>query len=195
VVIIEWFRYTRLLEMREADPQAILPQLPEDIPTVMVDIETKVFCETSDASPMQAHILYNANTLFKISEAWCCQYKPLPNKCTKLTGWITAGTDICATENTCTKCYNAATANQLIASYCVKGLKAGGYVRYIQPFYPNNQAPQRKLTSRVGDTSTTSGSLTPLTSTLTTRDRDRVVKRGVTAYGYMGKRDHLICGA
>jgi hypothetical protein len=126
--------YTRLLEMREADPQAILPQLPEDIPTVMVDIETKVICETSDASPMQAHILYNANTLFKISEAWCCQYKPLPNKCTKLTGWITAGTDICATENTCTKCYNAATANQLIASYCVKGLKAGGYVRYVQPF-------------------------------------------------------------
>jgi hypothetical protein len=32
--------------MRGVDPQAIHPQLPEEISTVMVDVETKVFCES-----------------------------------------------------------------------------------------------------------------------------------------------------
>jgi hypothetical protein len=43
---------SRLIEMRAVDPQAILPQLSEDVPTVMVDVETKAFCETSD-SPVE----------------------------------------------------------------------------------------------------------------------------------------------
>jgi hypothetical protein len=127
-----------LLKMRKADALAILPELPEDIPTVMVDVETKVFCETSDASPLQAHILYNANTLFKIANVFCCQYRPLPFTCSKMTGWITAGTDICGIKGSCIKCGVAAQDNQLIASYCINGLKAGGYVRYFKPFCSND---------------------------------------------------------
>jgi hypothetical protein len=50
----------------------------------MVDVETKLFCETSDASPNQQHILHNANTLYTIGDTFCCQEQSLPAKCTKM---------------------------------------------------------------------------------------------------------------
>jgi hypothetical protein len=125
---------TRLIEMRQEDPQAILPSLPDDIATTMVEVETQLFCETSDGSPNRNHILHNANTLYLIGDVFCCQNNFLPAKCTMMTDFISAATDICGGKGSCMKCFDAAQSNAMIASKCANGKKAGGYVRYVQLF-------------------------------------------------------------
>jgi hypothetical protein len=119
---------SHLIELRQADPQAILPELPENLTTVMADIETKVFCETTWGSPQQIYVIQNGVTLNKIGDAWCCQ-NSAQWPCTKMTKFNTAATDICAMQGRCVKCDVAGSANLLIAANCVNNGRAGGYVR------------------------------------------------------------------
>jgi hypothetical protein len=122
------------LSLVDAGSAADIPKLPDDLPIVKVQVETKLVCEASDASPYAIDIKINADKLYTIANAWCCQTYPGPNKCQKLTAFITAATDICAQAGTCVRCLFAAESNVLIATYCKKGQLAGGYMRYAYDF-------------------------------------------------------------
>jgi hypothetical protein len=126
---------SRLIEMRKEDPDATLPRLPEDLPIVKVQAETKLFCETSGASPASAHVLLNSFYLHQLGDTFCCQKE---FKCTKMAQIMGAGTDICAKKGVCLRCKLAGDYNLLIHNKCVKIINqkslAGGYVRYVRPF-------------------------------------------------------------
>jgi hypothetical protein len=95
----------------------------------------KLFCETSDISPLATHVNWIAYVLSGYGDdKWCCQIEA--DKCTRMMFNYSAASDICAPwtpdKPQCLRCKDAGAAVKRIYKECTNKVtkQTGGYVRY-----------------------------------------------------------------
>jgi hypothetical protein len=134
---------TYLLELRKADPGAVLPTIPGvPLPKPQeVNGEAPPYygyskCLTKDTSPNYKNSLYNGYVIRALGNAWCCAhgiYMPWGGACTIMSTSGNAKAVICKAQGDgpgamCAPCYAAGTAILQIVAWCKVNDKAEGVV-------------------------------------------------------------------
>jgi hypothetical protein len=134
-----------LIELRKADPAAVLPTIPGVPLPKTPEIKNKAGppyyaaykCLTKDNSPSYKNSLINGHDIVALGNTWCCTGLYMPQwgvQCTIMNTDGNAKASICQTVVggpgvTCAPCYAAGGGIIQIVSWCTQKQKAEGTIR------------------------------------------------------------------